>query len=155
MNNSAPLSKHERLNEALLTYWQSKSMPLPKESDIQPSEIEALWPSCFLLNVEEKNFRYDFLGGDLIEAYALDGAQQNLCESLLYPDCPTLFNAIWEAIKTKQPTESDGEFINNAGIKICFRAIALPLCRDDSTKVSYILGGMRFKPYARYEKNSH
>lgn len=146
-----------RLNEVLTGYWRAQcgNAAMPLEASIQPGDLENIWPSCFLLNVEDRQFRYDYLGEELIEAYGMSASNLEIAETLIYPDSPPLLNAITQAIAIRQPVEDEGEFNNHAGAVIRYRAVVLPLSRKKDDTVAFVLGGMRWRIYSRYEKNAH
>lgn len=157
MNEPSHDESHQRLNERLQRYWDEvrEDRDIADESQINPDHIAEIWPSCFLINAQEKRFRYDYLGPDLIEAYGSDISGQEICEALVYPDSPTLFNAMQHAIKARCPVEDRGEFVNHLGATIRYRCLVLPLSRNFEQAPSFILGGMRWKWYSRYENTTN
>lgn len=140
----------QRITERLLAYWEQliKKGPIPLESAVNPDHLEGVWPSCFLINVSENRFRYDYLGDLLVEAYGDDLSGKEISSHLLYPDAPTLFNAIQESLSTQKPVQDEGEFTNKKGLVIRYRSIVLPLAKEAGNPPDYVLGGMRWRGYA-------
>lgn len=143
----------QRLTERLQHYWEEvrSAKTIPDEADINPDHIADIWPGCFLINVQDNRFRYDYLGPDLIEAYGSDVSGQEICEALVYPNSPTLFNAMQQALRSDCPVEDRGEFVNHAGATVRYRCIVLPLSSHNDPATRFILGGMRWRWYSRYE----
>lgn len=141
---------YQRMTERLLNYWRHLSVDgaLPKESDINPDDLKDVWDSCFLINVKDNRFRYDYLGKQLVEAYGDDLSGHEISTTLLYPDSPTLFNAMQEALTLKQPVEDEGEFTNKYGVIVRYRSVVIPLVQAHEETPTYILGGMRWRGYA-------
>jgi len=153
MNDPNHTESGHRLTERLQNYWEEVrgGKPVPDEADINPDHIADIWPSCFLINVRDTRFRYDYLGLDLVEAYGSDVSGQEICEALVYPNSPTLFNAMQQALRGGYPVEDHGEFINHAGAAVRYRCIVLPLVSHGDPATRFILGGMRWRWYSRYE----
>lgn len=141
---------HKRINEQLLGYWEQKkgSRQYPMESDINPDEIENIWESCFLVQIEEDgSYRYTYLGHSLIEAYGDDLNNKEVCEKLIYPTSMSLTHKFDEVRSEMRPVIEDSEFTNTRGMLIKFRSCMLPLGKSGVNGVAYILGGMKWKAF--------
>lgn len=141
-----------RINERLITYWQSlkTATGLPLESAIEPAALADVWDHCFLLRVErdrENTYTYAMLGKSLVQAYGDDWTGRTICEALLYPHPKPLFSAFEEVVATSQPHTDDNEFANPQGLLVKYRSCLVPLAREEGGKVAYILGGMKWKAY--------
>lgn len=147
LNNPA----YQRTTDRLKNYWEAAcdGADIPNESAINPDDLDEIWDHCFLIDLQDKRFRYDYLGSALIEAYGDDISGQEICETLVYPDSPTLFNAMQEAHNTRKPVYDDGEFANKKGVRICYRCIVLPLKKSSEPSARYVLGCMRWRGYAK------
>lgn len=148
MITNAP-AKTKRINEQLMAYWQSmrKGRLMPLESDINPSDLAAIWPDCFLVQSHEDSFRYDYLGASLIEAYGDDFTGHEICEALLYPHPESLFRTFHRVYATAAPVMDESEFKNSKGVVIKYRSSVLPLAHASRSGVAFLLGGMRWKAY--------
>lgn len=155
MTNSALQEKPLRINELLLSYWNSikPSAGLPKESDIDPDSLSSIWDSCFLIHVDTKaisaNFTYVNLGKDLVAAYGDDWSNRSVCEALVYPHPAPLLQSFEKLLNTREPIIEDNEFKNMAsGLLIKYRCCLVPLSKDNAVNdIAYILGGMKWKAY--------
>jgi hypothetical protein len=143
--------EHQRITERLKAYWQKacKGSDIPHEADIDPDELDDIWEHCFLIDCNDSRFSYSYLGGALIEAYGDNFLGQEICEKLVYPDSPTLFNAIQETLRQKTPVEDAGEFTNAQGSDIRYRCVVMPLSGLEGAQ-GYILGAMRWRGYAKH-----
>lgn len=147
-------TENKRINEQLLAYWEKKrnGRRFPAEPDIDPSEIAAIWDSCFLVQVmselpESARFKYIYLGQSLVNAYGDDLGNKEVCEKLIYPGDMSLIHHFQDVIRTEQPLTEESEFENINGMLIKFRSCMLPLGKVDDSHVSYIIGGMKWKAF--------
>ncbi len=143
---------NQRINEHLLEYWSAKkgTRPFPTEGDIDPEEIADIWTACFLVRADDAGrttYQYTYLGAALIEAYGDDLTNQDICEKLVNPNSMSLVHKFDEVCKTKQPVEEESEFTNSKGMLIKFRSCMVPLGKDNSNNVAFILGGMKWKAF--------
>lgn len=142
----------QRINEFLYSYWDKKrsGRPYPNESEIDPSELDAVWDSCFLVRynhgeADENEFTYLYLGSTLLEAYGgSDDRARDICTQLIYPSSMSLIHKFKDIIRHGKPVEESGEFLNIKKILVKYRSNMLPLA-DQNGNVIYILGGMKWK----------
>jgi hypothetical protein len=141
----------KRLTEQLKEYWNSlKDGEMPTEHDFNISNIEEIWSSCFLIKIGANaplQYNYLYLGDELIEAYGDSLAQKEICERLLFPAIDPIAPYVEKILTTLKPYEYDGEFINANDLLVRYRAVLLPLSRQDENKVGFLVGGMRWKTY--------
>ena len=140
--------QEQRITDVIKTYWESKQngRPFPSESDINSDEIASVWPNCFLVQVKPNGkYTYSFLGQSIIEAYADNIEGEEVVEDLLYPESPGVVAKFNEVVEAKEPVYYDGSFINKNNMDIKFRKMLLPL--GENGKVTYILGGMRWRAF--------
>ncbi|MCI5050430.1 MAG: PAS domain-containing protein [Rickettsiales bacterium] len=143
----------KRINEFLMEYWVQKKgdRAFPLESEMDPSEMDDIWDSCFLVRIEDiegAKYKYSYLGESLVEAYGDDIGNKEICEKLIYPTSMSLIHKFDEVVNTKQPVNEDSEFTNTKGMLIKFRSSMLPLGKDDAPdEVAFIIGGMKWKAY--------
>lgn len=143
---------NQRINECLLEYWTQKKGDrlFPKEGEIDPGEIDEIWDSCFLVRTDEgegSDYQYTYLGQSLVEAYGDDLNNKEVCEKLIYPTCMSLVHKFDEVREKKQPVTEESEFTNTKGMLIKFRSCMLPLGKEGSDDVSFIIGGMKWKAF--------
>jgi len=142
----------QRINEHLLEYWSSKKSGrlFPTEGDIDPEEIADIWTSCFLVRTDEAGrtkYQYTYLGDALIDAYGDDLTNQDICNKLVNPNSMSLVHKFDDVCQHKQPVEEESEFTNSNGMLIKFRSCMVPLGKDNSNDVAFILGGMKWKAF--------
>ena len=139
--------QHVRINERLQAYWDEVrgESRMPDESDIAPEALEDIWPNCFLIDVKNSGFEYDYLGDNILDAYGDDIRGRAICESLVYPHPPKLLEAFQDVIRTLGPVQLEETFTNAQGVEIRFRSCVLPLTKKGDIGVQFILGGMKWK----------
>jgi hypothetical protein len=141
-----------RHHHQLQVYWDKlrATRPFPRESEINPDDLEEIWGSCFLVGLlEEKNhlgYRYSYLGSELLEAYGEDPHNPDIVTKLVAPDTEPLIKRFEEVVRTGKPVVDEGEFTNIKRLNIRYRTCLLPLGNADD-KVGFILGCMRWKAY--------
>lgn len=150
--SNLPHQGSQRINERLLEYWSAKKAgrAFPTEGEIDPEEIAEIWDSCFLVRTDEvgrSKYQYTYLGNALIDAYGDDLNNKDICEKLVSPTSMSLVHKFDEVCKTKQPVDEESEFTNNKGMLIKFRSCMLPLGKDDSQDVAFVIGGMKWKAF--------
>lgn len=141
------MEDYKRLEDILLNYWNSlnKDDSLPHENDIDPQKLEDIWDNCFLsLITKNRGYRYEYLGEHLIEAYGSD--VESGVEKLISTNSHRTVEKFDEAMSRKEPVQDNGEFTNSNQMLIKYRQILLPFVNEDG-KVTYILGGMRWKSF--------
>lgn len=142
---------HRRVNEQLKSYWQTvcAGRDFPGESEISPDSLSDIWASCFMVRcdgtIDEPEFRYIYLGQDLIEAYGDDLNEKEICEKLAYPNNHELNAQFSKVMQIRAPLDIESEFTNSKGLLIKYRSCLLPLAKDVPNEVGYVLGGMRWK----------
>lgn len=145
-----PHDKEHRSHERLLHYWESLKggHDFPREDDIDPDKIADIWPSCFLISIDDVTrrlgYRYSYLGEALVEAYgdATNGADVAM-KLLATADMP-MVKSFEEVQSTRKPVVDESEFVNLKNLKIKYRTSLLPLGYRNG-EVSHILGCMRWK----------
>lgn len=119
---------------------------MPSESEVVLGDLGDIWPSCFLVSVEENAFSYDFLGAAIVIAYGDSIGGKEITEKLLYPHPPSLVNTFKQVVLNGSPAMDDSEFINARGVKVKYRSCVLPLS-GASGNISFLLGGMKWKAF--------
>lgn len=134
-----------RLTLQLLSYWERLrgSRSIPRESDINPDELNELWDDCFLIHASDlKQDDYNFVYlGDNIRMSMSGGTSEcspNLTIKRLVPSISKVLNSV-------APVIEEGELINDLNQLVKYRQCLLPLGEDN--KVLAVFGGMRCKVY--------
>jgi hypothetical protein len=146
------MQTHSRKHEILMQYWSrlKGARDMPSESQIDPDAIAGIWPSCFLISIdnvtERLGYRYSYLGRDLIEAYGGDVNNPKLAEKLLSIANPSILNKFDEVIAQRKPVIDESEIINANKLSVKYRSCLLPLGYNDQ-KVSHIIGCMSWRAY--------
>lgn len=144
--------EEHRYHSRLLQYWHDLKgkRPFPRESDINPDELEDIWASCFLISIDDVTrrvgYRYSYMGPDLVEAYGSDPNDELATSHLISVSDPTMIEKLNETIARKQPVNDEAEFVNMKKINIRYRTCILPLGNPDG-EVTHLLGCMRWKIY--------
>ncbi len=139
----------QRINERLFSYWESQKQgrAFPSESDINPDDLGDVWEHSFLINVRSPEaFKYAYMGQALVDAFGDDVTNDDVCSQLLVPDKPLLVEKLQAVLRNTAPVIDEGEFVNPRGQRICYRICLLPLGKMPD-RISYILGGMKWKAY--------
>jgi len=143
---------HDLYHERLKSYWDSLrgERLFPSENDIDPDALNEIWPSCFLISIDDVTrrlgYRYSYLGNDLIEAYGDDVKNPDIAMRLVSTASMTIVKKFDEVVLNKKPVIDESEFINLKHMKIKYRTCMLPLGYGDE-KVSHIIGCMRWRMY--------
>lgn len=145
-----PHDKEHRSHQKLQQYWDSlrEKRPFPSESQIDADAINDIWPSCFLVSIDDVTdrlgYRYSYLGNDLIEAFGDDGGNPDIALQLLSTADTPMVKMFNEVRRQQKPAIDESEFVNLKNLKIKYRTSLLPLGHKDG-EVSHILGCMRWK----------
>ena len=141
--------QEHRFHQRLYKYWDSlrEGRIFPSENQIDSDEIADIWPSCFLISIDDVTrrlgYRYSYLGNALIEAYGDDSNNPDVAHQLLSTADAPMVKMYDEVCKHKKPAIDESEFINLKNLKIKYRTSLLPLGNSDGA-VSHILGCMRW-----------
>ena len=145
MNIAIPQHRiHDRMN----SYWQQlcHGRPMPLESDVVLGDLGDIWASCFLVNVQENCFAYDYLGAAIVLAYGDNITGKEITETLVYPHPASLVNTFKNVVLNASPALDDSEFVNSKGETVKYRSCVMPLA-DATGKVSFLLGAMKWKVF--------
>jgi hypothetical protein len=155
-NNTGNLSMtselHHRSHEQLMQYWNTLrgGHDFPQESDVDPDAIAEIWPSCFLISIDDVTrkvgYRYSYLGDQLIEAYGDDVTNPDVALTSISTSSIPIVQKLDEVLKTKKPVFDESDFINLKGLHVKYRTCMLPLGFDDG-QISHIMGCMRWRLY--------
>ena len=140
-------NKHNRIHERLEEYWNSirGDRRMPEESDVSPESISDIWPNCFLVDVRNSGYEYDYLGERILDAYGDDLRGRAICESIVYPHPPKLMETFREVSSKISPVHVEEVFTNAQGVEIKYRSCVLPLTQKGGLEVAFLLGGMKWK----------
>lgn len=145
-------SDEHRYHTRLQKYWESLKgeHQLPKESDINPDELDDIWNSCFLISIDDVTrrvgYRYSYMGLDLMEAYGSDNGTADITSTLISTNNAPMVQKFNEAVLEKKPVIDESEFVNMNHVNIRYRTCILPLGTTDGV-VTHLLGCMRWKMY--------
>lgn len=132
--------------ERLVSYWQelASGRKFPLETEINTRAISDLWTSCFLLNTHkhsDKDYRYEFMGPSLIEAFGADLTGQAHTEGV-EPQIPSIFHSFEQVVGEGVVVVDASEFTNKDGKQITYECCLVPFGKAPD-HVNYILGLMR------------
>lgn len=151
-NSNLAENRHHRFHERLREYWDKLrgDRPFPKESEIDPDELEEIWPSCFLISIDDVTrrlgYHYSYLGEDLVEAYGDDIRNPDIAMKLVSAAEAPMIKKFDEVLREKKPVIDESEFINLKHLNIKYRSCLLPL-GSHKGEVSHIIGCMRWRIY--------
>ncbi len=155
-----PDTIQHRYHEQLLTYWNQLrgERDFPRENEIDPDEIDEIWPSCFLISIDDVTrrigYRYSYLGAELIEAYGEDANNPDVIMRLVSSDSLPMVQKFNEVVEARRPVIDESEFVNLKRLNIRYRTCMLPLGLADGT-VTHILGCMRWRSYVAAPLTPH
>jgi hypothetical protein len=145
----APTYRILRIYDRLQLFWNDLrgDKPMPFESQVNPDAIRELWPHCFLLEAADSGLRFDYMGAHILEAYGDVSEGAEIYERLFTENNPKLLVGIRTCIAEAKPNIDEGEFTNNQGRTIRYRACLLPLASEGRPGVQFVLGGMKWKAF--------
>lgn len=128
-------------------YWKSKlaGRPMPRRSDIDPTEIPALLPHISLIGVEEEPLRLFFR---LIGTHITDSLGRNYTglyfdEAYDEPMLGDLLRLYSIVLKSKAPVRHFGKALHSDKKHRDYESVHLPLS-DDGRTVNIILVGQHY-----------
>jgi hypothetical protein len=139
---SDPTISHPKL-AGLLAYWQQKraGRAMPARADIEPTELKALLPHIFMVDVEYAplRLRYRLIGSALVDVLGQDLKGKYLDEM------PLLFRtfaagAYEEVLKVRGPCYKEVSGIA-AYFRVAYKRLLLPLSTDGQS-INIILGSI-------------
>ena len=138
---------NDRAVDILKAYWllAKGERKFPELEDISMSELENIWPSCFIAEAQNGKFVYTYFGEEMTDAYAENLEGQQIVDDLLYPETPELSHKMIEALNVDEPMVFDGALINRENVDIKFRKVLLPL--GVGSKVTHLLGSMIWQKF--------
>ncbi len=142
------MADYVRITDLLNSYWDglAKVDGVPKEDDIDASQLNPIWDDCYLVNIRNgEPYKYEYLGKNLIEAYG-DEVSHSEVEMLVYPSVKKVADNFNQVVDTRNVFEDLGEFINVNNMLIKYRQLLLPF-GDQNGRITHILGGMRWRPF--------
>ena len=140
----------KRINHIILSHWEDirGERRFPSEVDLNPEVLESVLDNSFLVQtegVEDGKFNYKFLGKNIMNAY---GSDLTKCFDYSKGNPLAYSNKIEHIMITGEPISDEGEFINAQGDRLKYRQCLVPLS-SDGVHVDSVLGGMRFKIFAK------
>lgn len=145
------MEHYTRISDFLKSYWDELrgDKPLPSEVDINPDAFGDIWHDCFMVQITPVGeFRYDYLGDNIIDAYGDDMSREH-ADLLLSPMALQVAEQLEVVRKTEEIVYNKGEFCNSTHMFIRYRQILLPFTSikvdERQGDVTHILGGMRWK----------
>ncbi len=145
-------SDEHRYHSRLQKYWEELrgDKHFPKESDINPDELQDIWDSCFLISIDDVTrrlgYRYSYMGHELMEAYGNGDGGTGVSSTLISTDNTPMVHKFNEAVNGKKPVTDEAEFVNQRHVNIRYRTCILPLGTAEG-EVTHLLGCMRWKMY--------
>ncbi len=148
--------RERRLNMRLMAHWQSQrdGRRFASWRDIDRTEIEDIWPDCFVIAVADQTSRtFQYVGETIAKSAGVDGGTP----AVSAVPSETLLGA---ALRQLDTLFSDETVVTNGGVfqdadqaEFLFRSILLPLS-DDQQAINFVIGGARCKTLARVPGDS-
>ncbi len=139
--------RERRLNMRLMAHWQSHrdGRRFASWRDIDRTEIEDIWPDCFVIAVADQTSpTFQYVGETIAKSAGVDGGTPPVSAV----PSETLLGA---ALRQLDTLFSDGTVVTNGGVfqdadqtEFLFRSILLPLS-DDQQAINFVIGGARCK----------
>jgi hypothetical protein len=138
-----------RLTLQLMSYWERirGARAMPRESDVNPDELNDLWDDCFLVhasNLTQDDYNFVYLGDNIRMALS-GGVTDDPARFAQSLNVKRLSPSIAKALKSQTPVIEEGELLNDLNQLVKYRQCLLPL--GDGEKVLAVFGGMRCKVY--------
>jgi hypothetical protein len=145
--------EEQRLTVRLTRYWESvrKNKPFPQFEHLNTEAIADLWKQCFVTSVVVREsgyqYKYEYMGETVIEAYG-----RNLAGTVVSHKAGTQFPGAMvakkmnELIAERRPLEADGQFVNENGKLIKYRACFLPFGEEEKG-ITHILAGLSYRMF--------
>ncbi|MCC7260611.1 MAG: PAS domain-containing protein [Alphaproteobacteria bacterium] len=146
------MGEERRADRQLLLYWEEAKgkRTLPSESDMKPGDLSDIWGSCFLIRINKdaksREFRYSYLGKDLVDAYGDDFTGRDVYDTLVSMHTNNIVQKIWDVVSTRKPIVDEAEFVNASKVHVRYRQCIAPLA-SDGEEVDCLIGAMRWRGF--------
>lgn len=136
-----------RYHEFLRQYWDgirgNRTFPLLNEVDV--NAVKEVWPYCFVVEVDNDTYRYQYLGAELTPISIQDGTQPHIARAF-GNNSVQMIEKFSEVVTRQKPLIEKSEFSNSAGQIIRYRMCLLPM-GNEFNHVGYIMGCVRWKTF--------
>lgn len=145
--------QERRLVNQLIDYWRDLKgeEALPKESYIDPKNVQDIWDDCFLLQVDQRvhgrGLHYSYLGSGISKVLKGENSlDQQAYDKLSCTKSSDIGKRVLKVIDNYEPLIDEGEFVSQEGITVKYRRCFVPLAKDNDD-LGYVLGGIRWKAF--------
>ncbi len=152
--------RERRLNMRLMAHWQSQrdGRRFASWRDIDRTEIEDIWPDCFVIAVAaETSPTFQYVGETIANASGLAQGIDGGTPPVSAVPSETLLGT---ALRQLDMLFSDRTVVTNGGVfqdadqaDFLFRSILLPLS-DDQQAINFVIGGARCKVLTQVPRGS-
>jgi len=137
----------ERLRD-IYRYWLSKCRDgaLPSRTDIEPTEIPALLPNVFLVDVVDggRDFRYRLIGTHITESVGFEFTGQLVSEFMIGREAALRATDYRKVIEHQEPRYGIGDMVAFGGDQLSCERVLCPMSGDGES-INMIFGGMIFR----------
>lgn len=134
----------ERLRD-VYRYWQSKcgDRVFPRREDIDPTEIPALLPHVYLVDVIDggRDFRFRLLGTHIVESVGLEFTGQLVSEFTRTHKGDRRGRDYYRLIEHREPQHASGSLVSCGREHLQYEKVICPLS-SDGEKIDMIFGGL-------------
>lgn len=142
------LPRERRLNMRLMAFWWDRraARRFPSVEDFDPAELSDVWCHCFTLHRHDPcgQCEFRFVGETIAEMSRLADTEITVDEVTKNSLLDHATRNIEQVLAQQVPVIHSGEFVNEAGERVMFRSILLPLSADQ-VAIDHVVGGARCK----------
>ena len=143
--------RERRLNMRLMAHWQGQrdGRRFASWRDIDRTEIEDIWPDCFVIAVADQTSpTFHYVGETIARSSGLASGVDGGTPPVSAVPSETLLGAALRQLGTlfsdKTVVTDGGVFQDAVQAEFLFRSILLPLS-DDQQAINFVIGGARCK----------
>ncbi len=147
---------HEkRLTDRLTNYWTNlrKDKAMPEFMHFNPSAVEDVLAYCFQLKVEpaaagitSRTYRYEYMGGKIIEAYGKNLSGQSVSSSVRMLPGSDILKKADLVVSNATPLYEGGQFVNDKNKIVKYRSCMLPF-GSEAGEVTHMVVGLSWKSF--------
>lgn len=146
----------KRLTTRLINYWEliKQQDELPVIGKLNSGAIADIWQHCLLLQSlpsasEEHTYNYLFCGDEISRAIGRDMTGQTLNTKMKFFPGAKIIRRIDEVANREVncPLLDDGQFVNDNGAVVKYRACLLAFTQANSNTISHILIGVSWRTF--------
>lgn len=143
-----------RLSDRLEKYWLmiKGDLPMPQYSRFNHNLIQDMWNNCLVFKVlesaENRIYKCEYVGENLKQAFAPDILGKNFpVNSVQIMPGSNISEFMGEAIKSKMPIKSSGQFVGNESKIVKYRDCILPFSNETGDTVDRLIVAVSWRAF--------